>query len=47
VLVQLDFSAFVLPVLRASEEEAMAHEALLAELDKASGGRTVWRVALA
>jgi DNA polymerase-3 subunit epsilon len=47
VLVQIDFSAFVLPVLRASEEEAMAHEALLAELDKASGGRTVWRVALA
>ena len=47
VLVPIDFSAFVLPVLRASDEEAMAHEALLAELDKASGGRTVWRVALA
>ena len=47
VLVPIDFSAFVLPVLRASEDEALAHEALLAELDKASGGRTVWRVALA
>jgi DNA polymerase III subunit epsilon len=47
VLVQIDFSAFVLPVLCASDDEAMAHEALLAELDKASGGRTVWRVALA
>ena len=47
VLVQVDFAAFTLPVLLASEEEASAHEALLADLDKASGGKTVWRTALA
>jgi DNA polymerase-3 subunit epsilon len=47
VLVPIDFSRFVLPVLRASDDEVAAHEALLAELDKASGGKTVWRSALA
>ena len=47
VLVQVDFAAFTLPVLLASEAEATAHEALLADLDKASGGKTVWRTALA
>ena len=47
VLVQVDFAAFTLPVLLANEEEATAHEALLADLDKASGGKTVWRTALA
>lgn len=43
----VDLSAFVLPVLRASEEECAAHEAVLADLDKASGGRTVWRRSVA
>ena len=43
----IDFAAFDLVVLRASDEEAQAHEALLAELDKASGGKTLWRSALA
>ena len=47
VLADIDFSAFVLPVLRASKEETMAHEALLADLDKASGGKVLWRIALA
>jgi DNA polymerase-3 subunit epsilon len=47
VLIEIDFAAFELPVLRASEEEAAAHEALLAELDKASGGKAIWRLALA
>ena len=47
VLAEIDFSAFVLPVLRASDEETMAHEALLVELDKACGGRVLWRTALA
>jgi DNA polymerase-3 subunit epsilon len=32
-----------LPVLRASEDECRAHAALLLDLDKASGGRTLWR----
>ena len=43
VLEAVDFGAFELPVIEASPEEAEAHEALLAQLDKASGGRTVWR----
>jgi DNA polymerase III subunit epsilon len=40
----IDLAAFVLPVLRATEEEAAAHETVLADLDKACGGRTLWRV---
>lgn len=32
-----------LPVLRANEQELEAHEARLAALDKASGGKTLWR----
>jgi DNA polymerase-3 subunit epsilon len=42
----IDLSRFVLPVLRASADEAAAHETVLAEIDKASGGRTLWRKAL-
>ncbi|AOY94264.1 DNA polymerase III subunit epsilon [Cupriavidus sp. USMAA2-4] len=38
-----DLSALDLPVLRASEEEVAAHAAVLKELDKASGGKTVWQ----
>ena len=43
----IDFAAFDLPVIIASEEESTAHERLLAELDKASGGKTVWRSLMA
>jgi DNA polymerase III subunit epsilon len=39
----LDLSTFTLPVPRASEAEVVAHGAVLADLDKASGGKTVWR----
>jgi DNA polymerase III subunit epsilon len=39
----VDLSRFTLPVLQANEQEAQAHEALLADLDKASKGKTVWR----
>jgi DNA polymerase-3 subunit epsilon len=35
--------AGTLVVLRATDEELAAHEALLRVLDKASGGRTAWR----
>jgi DNA polymerase-3 subunit epsilon len=44
---KIDLSAFTLPVLLASSDEAAAHEALLVDLDKASGGKTLWRTALA
>jgi DNA polymerase-3 subunit epsilon len=33
----------VLRVVRASDEELVAHERILAEIDKISGGKTVWR----
>lgn len=39
----IDFSAFSLPVLDASAEEQAAHEAVLKDLDKSSGGKTLWR----
>jgi DNA polymerase-3 subunit epsilon len=40
---RVDLSRFELPVLVASEQELVAHEELLTQLDKASGGKTVWR----
>ncbi|MDE2616915.1 MAG: DNA polymerase III subunit epsilon [Burkholderiales bacterium] len=40
---RVDLSRFELPVLSASEQEIAAHEDMLAQLDKASGGKTVWR----
>jgi len=43
----VDFSAFELPVQLPSAEELAAHDRVLAALDKASGGRTVWRRAMA
>ncbi len=43
----IDLSTFVLPVLRAAEAEQSAHDKMLAELDKASGGKTIWRQMLA
>jgi DNA polymerase-3 subunit epsilon len=43
VLEAIDFSGLDLPVITASEAETRAHAVLLAELDKASGGKTVWR----
>ena len=39
----IDFSVYMLPVLRADADEQAAHEAVLAALDKASGGKTRWR----
>jgi DNA polymerase-3 subunit epsilon len=44
-LIQLDLSVFELPVLSANEQELAAHEDVLKQLDKASGGKTVWRMA--
>ena len=43
----IDLRAFGLPVLAASADELAAHDAVLADLDKASGGKTVWRAAMA
>jgi DNA polymerase III subunit epsilon len=41
----IDFSRFALPVLQASEAELQAHEKVLTELDKASGGKRIWQAA--
>lgn len=38
-----DLRALPLAVLRASAEEIEAHEAMLADIDKASNGKTLWR----
>ncbi len=39
----LDLSSFQLPVILANEQELVSHADMLSQLDKASGGKTVWR----
>ena len=41
---RVDLRQFTLPVLLASDQESAAHEEVLAQLDKASGGKTLWRI---
>jgi DNA polymerase-3 subunit epsilon len=43
----IDLRSFELIVIEADDEEAAAHETLLTQLDKSSGGKTAWRVAMA
>ncbi|MDB5964671.1 MAG: polymerase subunit epsilon [Polaromonas sp.] len=40
---QIDLSTFELPLLVANDQELADHEKLLADIDKASKGKTVWR----
>jgi DNA polymerase-3 subunit epsilon len=40
----VDFSALALIVIPADEDDLAGHAAMLAEIDKASGGRVVWRI---
>jgi len=42
-IVLIDLSHIELPVIYANDKEALAHEAVLADLDKACKGKTVWR----
>ncbi|TFY98713.1 DNA polymerase III subunit epsilon [Ramlibacter rhizophilus] len=44
ITTQVDLRQFTLPVLLASDQEHEAHEAVLQQLDKASGGKTLWRL---
>jgi DNA polymerase-3 subunit epsilon len=44
IVTRVDLSAFTLPVLLANDQEAAAHEEVLKQLDKASGGKTLWRI---
>jgi DNA polymerase-3 subunit epsilon len=46
-LTPIDLASFDLPVIAANADEIAAHDVVLAELDKASGGRTVWRALVA
>jgi len=46
-IAMIDLTGFELPVLLATEEEAAAHIGVLVDLDKASGGKTVWRALMA
>ncbi len=39
----VDFSQLQLPLITASVDELQAHTQVLAELDKSSGGKTLWR----
>ena len=41
----IDLRSLVLPVLTASEQEHSAHADVLLQIDKASGGKTIWRTA--
>ncbi len=43
--VAIDLRGFTLPLLVANEQEIAAHDDVLAQIDKASGGKTVWRSA--
>jgi DNA polymerase-3 subunit epsilon len=45
VTARQDLSSFVLPVLEANAQELTAHEDVLAQIDKSSGGKTTWRKA--
>ena len=45
VKLQLDLSTYALPVLPANAQELAAHDDVLTQLDKSSGGQTVWRLA--
>ena len=39
----IDLAQFELPLLMANAQECIAHETLLADIDKASKGKTIWR----
>jgi DNA polymerase III subunit epsilon len=42
---KVDLRTFDLAVVLASESEGVAHEEVLKQIDKSSGGKTVWRIA--
>ncbi|MES2947296.1 MAG: DNA polymerase III subunit epsilon [Pseudomonadota bacterium] len=43
VAVQVDLRGFVLPVVSANAQELAAHEEVITQIDKSSGGKTLWR----
>jgi len=47
ITTRVDLTQFTLPVLLANDQESAAHEEVLAQLDKESKGRTLWRIGFA
>jgi DNA polymerase-3 subunit epsilon len=43
VVERVDLHGIVLPTLQANAQELAAHDEVLAQLDKSSGGKTLWR----
>lgn len=43
--VRMDLTGFALPVLSANAQELAAHEDVVNQIDKSSGGKTLWRKA--
>jgi DNA polymerase-3 subunit epsilon len=42
-LVEIDLHSIVLPVLAANDQEVLAHDEVLQQIDKSSSGKTLWR----
>jgi DNA polymerase-3 subunit epsilon len=40
---RVDLSSYQLPIIAATEQELTQHADVLAQLDKSSAGKTVWR----
>ncbi len=43
VVAQLDLASFKLRVVHANDQELAAHEDVMVQMDKSSGGKTIWR----
>lgn len=43
VVAQVDLASFKLRVVHANDQELAAHEDVMAQMDKSSGGKTIWR----
>lgn len=43
VVAAVDLSRFTLQVLAANDQELAAHEEVMVQIDKSSGGKTIWR----
>ncbi len=43
VVASIDFKGLELPVLHASSQELVAHEEVIAQINKSSGGKAVWK----
>ena len=42
-VLKVDLSNFILPMVFPNDQEILAHEQVLCDIDKASGGKTLWR----